>query len=326
MYYKWRFPMSNLPGFTKVGLTKFSELEMDKTFNDSMKQLNHDSTEYDWFFTKLHNEWENLIDGKSVQSTLEINTSPESKDIDNLLTYSYMEITHRDQIGIHHSSLGDFSLVDPAQKVYSSVGTYYLEDQNGVVESTHSNAGGFTHRTNQNGVSIFSCHGSSVNGKDIVLQEEARHISLNERFEHIVNSERIATYDLTPEDTLTLLTVEDRYSEYTLGKNTIFDVTLTSGEVREYTLEEINGDKLIREIPLTVKSIGEYAPSQENFILDLSDLALDNFSEYAFSSSVGVVLVNESTFISLDNYGRIEGDAPNFTLKGNSNVLIRVVA
>ena len=51
--------MSNLPGFQKVGggVTKFSELEMDKTFDESMKQLNQGSTEYDWFFTKLHNTW-----------------------------------------------------------------------------------------------------------------------------------------------------------------------------------------------------------------------------------------------------------------------------
>lgn len=44
--------MTNLPGFSKVrGLTKFSELEIDKSFTENMKQLNQKSSnrsEYQW--------------------------------------------------------------------------------------------------------------------------------------------------------------------------------------------------------------------------------------------------------------------------------------
>lgn len=61
--------MTNLPGFSKVrGVTKFSELEIDKSFTENMKQLNQKSNTYQWNLQELTLQSDQSITIDTTQS------------------------------------------------------------------------------------------------------------------------------------------------------------------------------------------------------------------------------------------------------------------
>ena len=325
--------MSTLPGFHKIGgATKFSELEMDKTFDESMKQLNHNSTEYDWFFTKLHNDWKNTIEGKTYTSTLDIETHPEQELILNgIKRYQYLKLIHQVGEQNFNSAIGDMVQVNPGQNLWLQMNSCSRTiGTNGILNL--SGTEGFYITTSDTKSCIFGLNAQRVNNQKILLEEKQRHILLDESYQHIINGNVVAKYDVQDDAqyTLSLVSVAENISEYTLGKNTVFDVEAIGGETLRYTLEKIQGDVLIREIPQTVTNIGDYNPNQENFILDISDLTIMNFNQDAFTECTGVVFVNKATYDLLLGMGLIEEPEPgqgqqDHPLINNPDCIIRVV-
>lgn len=59
--------MSSLPGFSKVGgISNFSDLHFDKTFDESMQLLNGKSKRYTWLFDAIENSGEYSYDGEGT--------------------------------------------------------------------------------------------------------------------------------------------------------------------------------------------------------------------------------------------------------------------
>ena len=103
--------MSTLPGFHKIsggGVTKFSELEMDKTFDESMKLLNQNKDQYQWNITSLRVQSSQELPFRlphmgvtdlnpreisgTMQPSIEINFNEHSSSINKILNLSNVTI------------------------------------------------------------------------------------------------------------------------------------------------------------------------------------------------------------------------------------------
>lgn len=335
--------MSQLPGFHKIGgATKFSDLEMDKTFDESMKLLNQHSTEYEWFFTKLHNEWDSSIEETTIHSSFDFDTHLVRKEwaIPRMVTYPQIKLSSQYQVEDNSvnisSSFGELM----ASKGGYIPGTIHSNTfPTGIDLSALSSTGGITsyYKYDEKLVSAVYCAGSQyINNKQVLTEgSNQRRIFLEEdssrgTLKHYIldNTEFIEYSEIsTIPNTLQIDYFPENLGEYLLGKDTIFLVP--SDDVpMEYTLTTIKGNCFIREIPSTVTSIQNYNPRIENFVLDISDLNITEIDQYSFSGTMGTVLVNYNTYNLLVSNNRIDGEetGSDHPILDNDRTIIRVVA
>ena len=324
--------MSNLPGFQKVGggVTKFSELEMDKTFDESMKLLNNNSTVYDWYFTQLHNEWDFTISNQNYHSTFDFHADPVSD--------SDMPIHHHIQLSRQNKTMNTKSISSFGDLVAFEGGTLvgnYLYNELGEItfRNFQISAGNefFSKNNDQTYESALQSTRGQINGKEILVRDK-RYISLipNEGvYEHSIHGDTKAIYYFNDNYTVQFVNVEGNLSEYILGKDVIFQVIFGEGDIRNCTLTEINGTTLIRDIPSTVTTFYDYNPQLQDYLLDLSHLTIESIDESCFVSGKGTLLINTATYEYLFSENRLEPseEYPSeyiYTL--NPEILVRVVA
>lgn len=336
--------MSQLPGFHKIGgATKFSDLEMDKTFDESMKLLNQHSTEYEWFFTKLHNEWDSSIEETTFHSSFDFDTQPVRKEHvipPGLVTYPQIKLSSQYQseenpINIS-SSFGELMAFEGG---YISGTIHSFTHPTSIILSALSSTGGITSfdKSNEELLSaIYSAGTQYINNKPVLTAgSNQRRIFLEEdssrgTLKHYIldNTEFIEYSEIsTIPNTLQIDNFPENLGEYLLGKDTIFLVPSDDAPM-EYTLTTITGNCFIREIPSTVTSIQNYNPLIENFVLDISYLNITEIDQYSFSGTMGTVLVNYNTYNLLVSNNRIDGEetGSDHPILNNDRTIIRVVA
>lgn len=348
----------NIKGYSQKAIEpntiKFSELKMDKTFDESMKLLNQHSTEYEWFFTKLHNEWDSSIEETTFHSSFDFDTQPVGKILiegENVPSYSYMNMIHQYSIQGNpvklHSSFGDILSGDGDGGTYVS-GEHHTYKLPGDIETGAIDTFGGSVITCLGGIysrlnvgtdyhkSLFSATGQEIDEKNILTTGyNQRKIFLVEDYSSgtlkhyiIENTEFIEYSEIsTTPNTLQIDYFPENLGEYLLGKDTIFLVPSDDAPM-EYTLTTITGNCFIREIPSTVTSIQNYNPIIENFVLDISYLNITEIDKDSFSGTVGTVLVNYNTYNLLVSNNRIDGEesGSDHPILDNDRTIIRVVA
>ena len=322
--------MSSLPGFSKVGgISNFSDLHFDKTFDESMQLLNGNSKRYTWLFDAIENSGEYSYDEeKTFTREWGLYMKPEkieSEPIDFPIMYKDIQSMPFED-GIAH------------YKRYDSIGSYneeeieYFNGQTpiGSISYSKSLSDGISFIQQNSSIHIDNW-GIQLDGTKVQYRTDGQALppyqiidleySSDERvYYHDLGDGIKAVYTYEPNGGLSLNYVEGSLDQYVLSEKVLFSFEYNNKRIT-VPLSIINNDAYSDfriKMPIVPKSVqriqSAWAGMEDIGVMKmhLSNLILNQDDEIFGGSGSGTVYMNITTYNIFNNGGRI-------SIESNSN-------
>lgn len=315
--------MTKIPGFTKIN--KFSDLEFDKTFDESMQLLNGNSKRYTWLFDAIENSGEYSYDEEDVPFTREwgLYMKPEKiESIDAPIIYKDIQDLPLEK-GRYHYKRYDLIGSDNEEEIE------YFNGQTpiGSISYRKSIIEGISYIQPNSSIRI-NYLGIQLDGTTLQYQKDGQVLppyqiinleySSDEKvYYHDLGEDIKAVYTYEPNGGLSLNYVNGSLDQYVLSEKVLFSLEYNNERIT-VPLLTINNDAdsdFKIKMPIVPKSVqriqSAWAGMEDIGVMKmhLSNLILNSDDEIFDGSGSGTVYMNITTYNIFNNGKRISIDS-----------------
>lgn len=244
--------MTNLPGFSKVrGVTKFSELEIDKSFTENMKQLNQKSNTYQWNLQELTLQSDQSITIDTTQGGASIHAvgRPYWKLLYNTTDATLPQVKQEFTLNVQEATV----MEQPAEIIIS--------DRNDLLRSEDKDDNIIYHYTTSNKINQIYVGNTMVFNYLNAMSSDTIHLSqldigIPEPYDLLINANKLGSYINTTDSVRKIFDI-GKYDDdirATLGEDSI--LTSSTGLPKNTGLGAFVGEQSFDDVMKTLNRNG----------------------------------------------------------------------